>query len=173
MVTVRIQNHVQYDTHTNLYVGQHKEMWNVKLRPKLKINGWPRYGLMNTCIITGNCRFRKIVVYCGKWPVYKGGQHRNFHSISSRWIAFSRPDYFASGGAYGTHYTGSWAGLWNCVNLVAKKNARSVFSGILRHGYQSAPRNSPENMDILFFLRQLHTVSGIHSVGIYLPIDTA
>lgn len=84
---MRFVNHVQYEQnkkHTNIYVGQHKEVRNVKLWPRLKTNEWPRYGLMGMYNITGICQFRKSVANCDKWPVYKGGQYRNFHCTSWR-----------------------------------------------------------------------------------------
>ena len=120
------------------------EMWNCgqdKRVTTLRINE-----MYN---ITGICQFHKSVANCDKWPVYKGGQHRNFHCNSWTWTAFTRLSYFASRGKiYGTHYTGSWAGAWKCVNLVTKKNIRSVFSGMLCHVYHSTRRNVPQNMDL-------------------------
>jgi hypothetical protein len=118
--------------------------------------------------ITGTWQFRKSVANCDKWPVYKGGQHRNFHCISWRWITITRPGYFASGGKiYGTHYTGSWAGPWNCVNLVTKKNRSSVFSGMLRRVYQLTRRNIPENMT--FQQHRLENLTRRKTVALPLP----
>jgi hypothetical protein len=88
------------------------------------------------------------VANCDKWPVYKGRQHCNFHCTSWKWTALARPSYFASRRKiYGTQYTESWAGHWNCVNMATKKNRRPVFSVKLRHAYESTRRSIPENMN--------------------------
>jgi hypothetical protein len=56
----------------------------MKLCPRFKIYRCPSYEVPAKCNLMGNCRFRKNVANCDRWPGYRGGQLNSFHCFSPR-----------------------------------------------------------------------------------------
>lgn len=54
---------------------------NMKLWPKLKINRWPSYHVINMYNITGICQFHRSVASCDEWFTYKGTKLHRFYCI--------------------------------------------------------------------------------------------